>query len=150
MLHLTLFASYGLPSGSLADPPGSSVVVAGMAWFQQTLLGTVATTVAIMAVASVGLMMLTGQIHARYGLTVIAGCFILFGASTIVAGVQSSLAGSDRGSVSYAQESYPPVVAAPLALPSPSTNNSHASCPTASITEVSLGDCGLRMKPTVH
>src|SRR3546814_10252145 len=55
-----------------------------------TLLGTVATVVAVIAVATVGFMMLTGRINWRYGATVILGCFILFGAASIVAGIQST------------------------------------------------------------
>lgn len=76
---------------SLADPAGSGVLVSAVRWLQGTLLGTVATVVAVIAVASVGLMMLTGRINWRYGLTVIIGCFILFGAASIVAGIRSSV-----------------------------------------------------------
>lgn len=75
---------------TLSDPAGSGVLVAAVRWFQGTLLGTVATVVAIIAVASVGFMMLTGRINWRYGITVIFGCFILFGAAGIVAGIQST------------------------------------------------------------
>ena len=60
---------------------------------QGTLLGTVATVVAVIAVAVVGLMMLTGRMNWRYGATVILGCFILFGAASIVAGIQSAAGG---------------------------------------------------------
>jgi type IV secretion system protein VirB2 len=35
-------------------------------------------------------MMLTGRINWRYGVTVILGCFILFGATSIVAGIHSA------------------------------------------------------------
>ncbi len=73
-----------------ADPAGSGVVVSAVRWLQGTLLGTVATVVAVIAVASVGFMMLTGRINWRYGATVILGCFILFGAASIVAGIQST------------------------------------------------------------
>ena len=52
----------------------------------------VATVVAVIAVASVGFLMLTGRINWRYGATVIIGCFILFGAASIVAGIQSTAA----------------------------------------------------------
>ena len=38
----------------------------------------------------VGFLMLTGRINWRYGATVILGCFILFGAASIVAGIQST------------------------------------------------------------
>jgi type IV secretion system protein VirB2 len=59
-------------------------------WLQGTLLGNVATAVAVIAVAMVGFMMLTGRMNWRFGATVIIGCFILFGAGTIVAGIQSA------------------------------------------------------------
>ncbi|MES2056453.1 MAG: TrbC/VirB2 family protein [Pseudomonadota bacterium] len=75
---------------SLTDPAGSGVLVSAVQWMQGTLLGTVATVVAVIAVAVVGFMMLTGRINWRYGATVILGCFILFGAASIVAGIQST------------------------------------------------------------
>ena len=75
---------------SLADPAGSGVIVAAVRWLEGTLLGTIATVVAVIAVASVGFLMLTGRINWRYGATVILGCFILFGAASIVAGIQST------------------------------------------------------------
>ncbi len=75
---------------SLADPAGSGVIVSAVRWLEGTLLGTIATVVAVIAVASVGLLMLTGRINWRYGATVILGCFILFGAASIVAGIQST------------------------------------------------------------
>ena len=75
---------------ALADPAGSGVLVSAVRWLEGTLLGTVATVVAIIAVASVGFLMLTGRINWRYGATVIIGCFILFGAASIVAGIQST------------------------------------------------------------
>ena len=77
---------------SYSDPAGSGVLVGAVNWLQGTLLGTVATVVAVIAVASVGFMMLTGRINWRYGVTVILGCFILFGAATIVAGIRSTAA----------------------------------------------------------
>ncbi len=73
-----------------SDPAGSGVIVSAVRWLEGTLLGTIATVVAVIAVASVGLLMLTGRINWRYGATVILGCFILFGAASIVAGIQST------------------------------------------------------------
>ena len=73
-----------------SDPAGSGVLVSAVNWLQGTLLGTVATVAAIIAVAAVGFMMLTGRMNWRYGATVILGCFILFGASSIVAGTHST------------------------------------------------------------
>ena len=75
-------------SGS--DPAGSGVIVSAVRWLQGTLLGSVATVVAVIAVASVGFLMLTGRVNWRYGAVVILGCFVLFGAASIVAGIQST------------------------------------------------------------
>jgi type IV secretion system protein VirB2 len=76
-----------------ADPAGSGPIVAALGWLQGTLLGNVATAVAVMAVAAVGFMMLTGRMNWRFGATVIVGCFILFGAGAIVSGIQTAAAG---------------------------------------------------------
>jgi type IV secretion system protein VirB2 len=84
--------SVALAQPTLSDPAGSGVIVSAVRWLEGTLLGTVATVVAIIAVASVGFLMLTGRINWRYGATVILGCFILFGAASIVAGIQSTAA----------------------------------------------------------
>ncbi|XAP76916.1 TrbC/VirB2 family protein [Citromicrobium bathyomarinum] len=83
------------PSAALAqvqanDPQGAGPIVNALAWLQGTLLGSVATAVAVMAVAAVGFMMLTGRMNWRFGATVIIGVFILFGAASIVAGIQAA------------------------------------------------------------
>lgn len=75
---------------SYSDPAGSGVLVSAVNWLQGTLLGTIATVAAVVAVAAVGFMMLTGRINWRYGVTVVLGCFILFGAASIVAGIHST------------------------------------------------------------
>jgi len=72
------------------DPAGSGPILAALTWVQGTLLGHVATAVAVIAVAMVGFMMLTGRMNWRMGGTVVLGCFILFGATTIVAGIQAA------------------------------------------------------------
>lgn len=111
MLRTNFFlASYPSATGSLLDPAGSDVVVAAVWWLQATLLGTIATTIAVIAVSWVGLMMLSGRTNIRYGLTVMAGCFILFGAGTIAAGIQSSLGQGDLAGAPYAlpQQTDPP------------------------------------------
>ena len=72
------------------DPAGSGPIVAALGWLQGTLLGNVATAVAVMAVAAVGFMMLTGRMNWRFGATVIVGCFVLFGAGAIVSGIQGA------------------------------------------------------------
>ena len=71
------------------DPAGSDVLLNAVTWLQGTLLGNVATGLAVIAVGATGLMMLTGRIDWRRGATVIVGCFIIFGAAAIVAGIRS-------------------------------------------------------------
>jgi len=88
-----LARGYAYLSPSLADPGGSGALVAAVQWLQNTLLGTVATTVAVISVATVGLMMLSGRVDLRRGASVVLGCFILFGASAIAAGIRSVATG---------------------------------------------------------
>ena len=86
------FAMLATPAYAYAaDPAGSGPVVAALSWLQGTLLGNVATAVAVIAVAMVGFMMLTGRMNWRFGATVIIGTFILFGSASIVAGIQSTV-----------------------------------------------------------
>ena len=75
------------------DPAGSNVILNAATWMQGTLLGNLATALAVIAVGATGLMMLTGRIDWRRGATVIVGCFIVFGAGAIVAGIRSVAAG---------------------------------------------------------
>jgi type IV secretion system protein VirB2 len=89
---LLSLSSPAFAQASYSDPAGSGVFVSAVNWLQGSLMGTVATVAAVIAVASVGFMMLTGRINWRYGATVILGCFILFGASSIVAGIHSTAA----------------------------------------------------------
>lgn len=84
---LTAFATNASAQGY--EPAGSSPINNALGWIQDTLMGKVATTVAVIAVAAVGFMMLTGRLNWRYGATVIVGVFILFGAATIVGGIQA-------------------------------------------------------------
>ena len=76
-----------------ANPQGSGPIIAALGWMQGTLLGNVATTAAVIAVAVVGLMMLTGRMNWRFGATVIVGCFVLFGATAIVSGIRTAALG---------------------------------------------------------
>ena len=84
MAALPARAQYAAP-----DPAGSGPLVIAVGWLQGTLLGNVATAVAVIAVAAVGFGMLTGRINWKYGATVVLGLFILFGAASIVGGIRS-------------------------------------------------------------
>lgn len=86
-------ASPALAQTASADPAGSSPITGALLWVQGTLMGNLATTAAVIAVAVVGLLMLTGRIDWRRGLTVILGAFILFGAASIVGGIRGAAGG---------------------------------------------------------
>ena len=95
LIAVVFAAAWAAPAfaqDSYSDPAGSGPIVGALHWLQGTLLGTVATVVAVIAVASVGFLMLTGRMNWRYGATVILGCFILFGAASIVGGIQTTAA----------------------------------------------------------
>ena len=104
-LRATFFAaggeSKGESGGESEDDSGGRPAVAAvfLGAFLATGLATgLATSLAArlaagFAVAGVGFMMLTGRMNWRYGLTVILGCFILFGAGSIVAGIRQSAGG---------------------------------------------------------
>lgn len=86
-------ASPALAQYAAPDPAGSGPIVGAIGWLQGTLLGNVATAIAVIAVAGVGFGMLTGRINWRYGATVVLGLFILFGAASIVGGIRSVAGG---------------------------------------------------------
>ena len=84
LLSAPAAAQYAAP-----DPAGSGPIAGAVDWLQGTLLGNVATAVAVIAVAAVGFMMLTGRVNWKYGATVVLGLFILFCAASIVGGIRS-------------------------------------------------------------
>jgi type IV secretory pathway VirB2 component (pilin) len=88
-LLMLLFSSPAYAQYAAPDPAGSGPIAGAVDWLQGTLLGNVATAVAVIAVAAVGFMMLTGRVNWKYGATVVLGLFILFGAASIVGGIRS-------------------------------------------------------------
>ncbi len=87
-----------LPTLSLTDPPTESPITEGFVWIQGAALGSAATIVAVVAVATIAILMLSGRLELRRGITVVMGCFILFGASGIAAAL-TGLAGADAMAV---------------------------------------------------
>ena len=65
----------------LAAPTAS--LATAVAWTQQLILGSLGTSVALLAVASIGFMLLQGRLAVVAGARVIVGCFVLFGAPLI-------------------------------------------------------------------
>lgn len=75
------------------DPAGSSPILSALNWLQGSLMGNVATAAAVIAIGVIGFMMLTGRIDWRRGVVVVLGCFVLFGAAAIVAGIRQVAGG---------------------------------------------------------
>ena len=98
------------------DPLGANVITSALGWIQTTLLGALATTLAVMAIASIGLLMLTGRIDVRRAARVAFGCFIIFGASTIASGIMGVISGT-AANPELAQAPRPPDLPAPQAYP---------------------------------
>jgi type IV secretion system protein VirB2 len=93
LMTLFLEPAFAMAQNVGANPSGSGPILAALTWMQGTLLGNLATTAAVIAVAACGLMMLTGRMNWRFGATVIMGCFILFGSAAIVSGIRSAATG---------------------------------------------------------
>lgn len=64
---------------------GSYPIGSSTSWLTDTLFGDVAVTLGTLAVAFVGLTMLTGRLPIRHGAMVILGTFVLLGAPAIAA-----------------------------------------------------------------
>lgn len=92
-----------------------NALLAAVAWVRDLLTGAIGTTVAILAVAAIGLLMLRGRVPVRRGMGVVLGCFVLFSAGTIAEGVATGLQ-SDRVLVAppIASPSYTPTVPKPV------------------------------------
>jgi len=116
-------------NGAFVDRVGSaSVVLAAVDWLQRALLGSVATVAAAIAVASIGWLMLTGRIDVRRAVSIIFGCFILFGASTIADGIMAAVQGSPASPDSFAEEdpAYHPPSSVPASTGVPASNDPYA------------------------
>lgn len=75
-----------MTSPSIAND-GTWALTRGLQWILGVLTGDLATAIAVIAVAGIGLGMLSGRVTVRRGAGVILGCFLLFGASTIARGL---------------------------------------------------------------
>jgi type IV secretory pathway VirB2 component (pilin) len=99
-----------------AAVPQTGALAAAINWIELTLVGNLATAIAIIAIGWFGMMMLSGRFSRRRGIQLIVGCFIIFGASTIASGVMSTL-NSGSADAQTASPDFPVVAAAPAATP---------------------------------
>lgn len=72
-----------------ASPALDGPLVAATRWWEALLFGGIGTSLAIISIAILGMLMLGGRLPLRRGGGAILGCFILFGAPTIVRGLMA-------------------------------------------------------------
>ena len=94
---------------TLFSPTGSNNLSSAVEWITSLLFGSLAIGLCIIAVAFIGMLMLTGRIDFRRAGFVVIGCFVLLGAPMIATGFIGAF-----------QEATPPspIMVAPLADPS--------------------------------
>ncbi|MGC6331808.1 TrbC/VirB2 family protein [Rhizorhabdus sp. FW153] len=81
--------------------PAASMVTS-IQWVRDALLGSVATAVATVAVGSLGYLAFNGHVDIRRAWKTILGCFIIFAAPSIAAGIRgvaSDLLGGSQAPV---------------------------------------------------
>lgn len=106
-------------------------MVSAVSWLRETMLGSAATSIAVIAIAATGARMLTGRLEVRRSITSVFGCFIIFGAGAITAGLMK-LSNPNIEEISPAAEVFPIL---PAAAPAPGEPTSYdpyagASVPT--------------------
>lgn len=111
--------------GSLSDPPPVSAISTAADWVSNLLFGPLATAIAVIAIASIGIALMTGRIDLRRGLSILIGCFLLFGARGLADGLRSTATDNEKSVVSTA----PPPPTFPN--PTPSSSNTNAFDPYA-------------------
>jgi len=75
----------------MIDAYGSAI-----AWLADAATGRLATLVAIIAVAAIGLRLMLGHFDPRRAGAAVLGCFLIFGAPILAAGIRDYLAGADQ------------------------------------------------------
>jgi len=78
-------------SPSLFDPPVQSAFQASADWLAQLLTGSLVIALCVVAVAFIGLMLMTGHLSWRQSLRVMLGCFVLLGAPAISLALQGAV-----------------------------------------------------------
>lgn len=96
---------------TIGSSSGPDALTEAVIWVATLLTGSAAVSVALLAVAVVGLLMLGGRMPVRRGLTVAIGCFVLFSARTIADGLLSTIAGgAPRATVPEPAPAYTPTL----------------------------------------
>jgi type IV secretory pathway VirB2 component (pilin) len=102
-------------AADLGTPMSPGALVTAANWLQQVVAGNAALALGVIAIAVLGLAMFNGQVSVRRGLTVVMGCFLLFGAPS-VGRVLSGFASGSRAQIGTPS---PDTDARPASLPAP-------------------------------
>lgn len=93
-------------------------LVAAVQWMEALVLGGFATTVAVIAIAGFGYAALTGRLSIKRSMTILVGCFVLFGAPAIAHAMLMLFGGGADGEIIPAPEpqqaSEPPFTVPPF------------------------------------
>jgi type IV secretory pathway VirB2 component (pilin) len=96
----------------LTDPGAPGGLARAVNWLESSALGPVALCVGVIAVAGIGFSLLSGRLPLRRGSAVLVGCFVVFAARVLAAGLTGI--SSDQPEVTMH------VTANPNAMPLPS------------------------------
>jgi type IV secretory pathway VirB2 component (pilin) len=77
-----------MAQASLFGAPPRPVLGAASDWTQGVLGGTLATALCVIAVAVLGLLLLSGRLRVRRSVEVVLGCFLLLGAGLLAVQLQ--------------------------------------------------------------
>lgn len=75
----------------MMEPNAPNAVAEALAWVAALLAGSLATIIAIILVAGLGLGLLGGRVDVRRAITVVLGMCIVFGSARIAAGLMSGV-----------------------------------------------------------
>jgi len=98
---------------SLFDAPTSPVLSTSADWINQTMFGSLAVSLCVIAIALIGFMLMSGRLIVRDAIRVLLGCFILLAAPNIASDLQALMRN--------AAQSVPPQTPAIVDIPAPST-----------------------------
>lgn len=94
--------------------PHEGAIPTAVRWIESTLLGSAATSVAILAVATLGIGMLWGRLDLRAATRVVLGAFFVFGAPLIAYRMAASVRGGELAATDIVQQSAPLPPAPPI------------------------------------
>ena len=104
-----------LAQASLFDAPPRPVLGAASEWTQGVLGGSLATALCVVAIALLGLLLLSGRLRVRRSVEVVLGCFLLLGAGLLAGQLQALAAGAAGAEGTGAEQvNYDPYAGASL------------------------------------